>query len=71
MRFRIDLKIFLFIFLFYLTKQIEAYSVIMFFAILHEFGHLVARLIIGDETRKNGDYALWCFDIIWVNTKRL
>lgn len=46
MRFRIDLKIFLFILLFYLTKQIESYAMIMFFAILHEFGHFFAGLLL-------------------------
>lgn len=52
MRFRIDLKIFLFIILFYFTKQIEIYSMIMFFAILHEFGHLLAGLLLGMKPEK-------------------
>lgn len=52
MRFRIDLKIFLFIILFYLTKQIEVYAMIMFFAIIHELGHLVAGLILGMRPEK-------------------
>ncbi len=71
MRFRIDLKIFLFIILFYCTKQIEVYAMIMFFAILHELGHLVARIIIGNETRENGNYAIWYIDFFSINTKRL
>ena len=37
MQFKIDLKIFLFIVLFYFTKQIEIYAMLMFFAVLHEF----------------------------------
>ncbi len=52
MRFRIDLKIFLFILLFYCTKQIESYAMIMFFAILHEFGHLMAGLILRMKPEK-------------------
>lgn len=52
MRFRIDLKIFLFIILFYLTKQIETYAVVMIFAILHELGHLIAGLLLGMKPEK-------------------
>ncbi len=52
MRFRIDLKIFLFILVFYITKQIEIYAMIMFFAILHEFGHLAAGLLLGMKPEK-------------------
>lgn len=52
MRFRIDLKIFLFIILFYFTKQIEIYAMVMFFAILHEFGHLIAGLFLGMKPEK-------------------
>ena len=52
MRFRIDLKIFLFVILFYITKQVEIYAMIMFFAIIHELGHLVAGLIVGMKPEK-------------------
>lgn len=52
MRFRIDLKIFLFLILFYFTKQLEVYSMVMFFAILHEFGHLLAGLLLGMKPEK-------------------
>lgn len=52
MRFRIDLKIFLFAILFYFTKQIEVYSMVMLFAILHEFGHLLAGLLLGMKPEK-------------------
>lgn len=68
MRFRIDLKIFLFIILFYCTKQIEVYAMIMFFAILHEMGHLIARLNLRNEARKNRNYAIWIIDFISINT---
>ena len=46
MIFRIDLKIFLLLILFYFTKQIEIYGLIMIFAIIHELSHLMAGLII-------------------------
>ena len=39
MRFRIDLKIFIIIILFYLTKQIQIYALIMIFALIHELAH--------------------------------
>ena len=47
MRFRIDLKIFVFLIIFYFTKQIEIYAMIMFFALIHELGHLLAGLLLG------------------------
>ncbi len=52
MRFRIDLKIFLFLILFYVTKQIEIYTMIMFFAIIHELGHMVVGLLMGMKPEK-------------------
>lgn len=52
MRFRIDLKIFIFLLLFYLTKQIEIYSIIMIFAIIHELSHLFAGIILKMKPEK-------------------
>lgn len=52
MRFRIDLKIFLFAVLFYFTKQIEVYGTIMIFAIIHELGHLLVGLLLGMKPEK-------------------
>ena len=52
MRFRIDLKIFIFLILFYLTRQIEIYSYIMIFAVIHELGHLIAGLLLGMKPEK-------------------
>ena len=52
MRFRIDLKIFVFILLFYFTKQIEIYAMIMFFAMIHECGHLLVGLLVGMKPEK-------------------
>ena len=46
MRFRIDLKIFIFLVLFYFTKQIELYGYMMFFAFIHELGHLITGLLL-------------------------
>ncbi len=52
MRFRIDLKIFIFLILFYFTKQIEIYGYIMFFAFIHELGHLICGMILGMKPEK-------------------
>lgn len=52
MRFRIDLKIFIFLILFYLTNQIEIYTLIMCFAIVHELGHLLTGIILGFKPNK-------------------
>lgn len=46
MRFRIDLKIFLFLLLFYFTRQIEIYVIMILFAIVHELGHLLMGLML-------------------------
>ena len=52
MRFRIDLKIFIFLIIFYFTKQIEIYAMIMIFALIHELGHLLAGLLMGMKPEK-------------------
>lgn len=52
MYFKIDLKIFLFLLLFYFTKQIETYVIIIIFAIIHELGHLAAGLLLGMKPEK-------------------
>lgn len=52
MRFRIDLKIFLFAILFFLTRQIQIYATIMCFALIHELGHLVVGLLLGMKPEK-------------------
>lgn len=44
---KVNLKIFLFIAIFYITKQIEIYAILMFFAVLHELGHLLCGLFLG------------------------
>ena len=52
MRFRIDLKIFLFIILFCISKQIEIYIIMIIFAFLHEIGHLISGIILGLKPEK-------------------
>lgn len=52
MRFRIDLKIFIFLIIFYFTKQIEIYTMIMLFALIHEIGHLLMGLLMGMKPEK-------------------
>ena len=52
MRFRIDLKIFLFLIIFYITKQFEIYVIMIGFAILHELGHLFMGLLLGLKPEK-------------------
>lgn len=45
MKIRLDLKIFIFFALFYLTDQIKIYLTIMFFSVIHELGHIIVGLI--------------------------
>ena len=52
MRFRIDLKIFIIIILFYLTKQIQIYALIMIFALIHELARLLAGILIKMKPEK-------------------
>ena len=46
MKIQIDLKIFLIIFIFILTNQIQIYMLIMLFALIHELGHMLAGLLL-------------------------
>lgn len=47
MSIKINLKIFLFAIIFYFTKQIQIYAMLMLFAIIHEIGHLICGLVLG------------------------
>ena len=47
MKIRIDLKILFFLALFYFTKQIKIYLLILGFAFLHELAHMLISLILG------------------------
>lgn len=44
---KIDLKIFLFAIIFYFTKQIKIYALLMILALVHELGHLVCGICLG------------------------
>lgn len=52
MRIRIDLKIFIFLLIFYFTNQIKTYLMIMFFCIIHEIGHIIVGLILKIKLEK-------------------
>lgn len=47
MHIKINLKIFIFIVIFCLTRQIEIYGILMLFAFFHELGHLFAGVFLG------------------------
>ena len=47
MRIKINLQIFIFAIIFYFTKQIRIYTILMLFAFIHELGHLVTGVILG------------------------
>ena len=47
MKFRIDLKIIFFLCLFFLSKQLNIYLLVMFFAFLHECAHIIVGKILG------------------------
>lgn len=46
MQIKVNLQIFIFLIVFYLTKQLEIYSVLMLLAFFHECGHLIAGLLL-------------------------
>ncbi len=52
MRFRIDLKIFAFIIIFIITRQIEIYTVMLIFAIIHELSHMLVGIMLGFKPEK-------------------
>ncbi len=52
MQFKVDLKIFLFLILFYITGQLGEYAVILILAFVHELGHLLAGIILGMKPTK-------------------
>lgn len=49
MSIKLNLNIFLFVILFILTNQIEIYSLVMLFALIHELGHLLCGVLLGFE----------------------
>ncbi len=53
MKVKINLQIFAFAIIFYLTKQIRIYTILMLFAFIHELGHLIAGIILGLKVKNN------------------
>ena len=51
MRIKINLQIFIFAIIFYFTKQIRIYTILMIFAFIHELGHLVTGVILGLQVK--------------------
>lgn len=47
MNIKIDIKIFIFALIFFITNKIEIYATAMIFALIHELGHLICGIIIG------------------------
>ena len=47
MQIKINLKIFLFLLIFLITKQIKIYALLMCLALIHELGHVLAGIILG------------------------
>ena len=52
MKIKLHLKLFIFILIFILTKQIKIYGILMFFAFIHELGHIFAGLIFNMKIEK-------------------
>ena len=52
MRFRIDLKFFIFFAIFYFTKQISIYLWTMLFCFIHEMGHMLMGIYLGLKPEK-------------------
>ena len=46
MQIKVNLRIFLFIAIFVLTHQIEIYTCIMIFSLVHELGHMIAGILL-------------------------
>lgn len=47
MKIKVNLQIFIFAIIFYFTKQIKIYTILMTFAFIHEIGHLIAGVLLG------------------------
>ena len=52
MKIRIDLKIFIFLAIFYFTNQIKIYMIVMFFSFLHELGHIITGIMLKMKIEK-------------------
>lgn len=47
MNIKLNLNIFLFLLLFFITNQIEIYALVMIFALIHELAHLICGVLLG------------------------
>mgnify|MGYP000531315118 CR=1 FL=1 len=47
MSIKIDLKIFLFAIVFWFTKQIKIYAILMILGLIHELGHMICGICLG------------------------
>lgn len=47
MHIKIDIKIFLFLLIFIITRKIQIYSILMIFSLIHEIGHLICGIFLG------------------------
>lgn len=47
MKIKLNLNIFLFLLLFFITNQIEIYALVMVFALIHELAHLICGVLLG------------------------
>lgn len=52
MKIKVDLKIFFIIICYILTNKIKTFSIIFFFTLLHELGHLFSGIILGLRLKK-------------------
>ena len=68
MQIKIDLKIFVFMIIFFITRQIEIYGLLMLFAFLHELGHLFAGILLGFKPKSLSFNPLGLSINFWVNT---
>lgn len=50
MNIKLNLNIFLFILLFFITNQLDIYALVMIFALIHEVAHMICGLILGFKT---------------------
>lgn len=52
LKIRIDLKILICLIIFYFTKQLKIYLIVMLFAFLHELGHIIVGIILKKKIEK-------------------
>lgn len=69
MQIKLDLKIFIFIIIFVLTRQIEIYGMLMLFAFLHELGHFFAGIVLGFKAKSLSINPLGLSISFWVKSK--